>query len=882
MTATKSALDDILDRFDAMTTSERKELLEDVYDATSDVVWTPLTGPQSNAYFSQADELFYGGSAGGGKGLLYNEKIATPFGFRQISELKVGSRIFARDGSITKVIGVYPQPVQQVYRIQFADGAEIITDGPHKWNYKVARNRDGWKVGTTEQLMDMMEKGKRLLIPLCDPVNFTKLIDRGPISPYVLGLLLGDGYTAQNGAGAKWSFSSQDKELVDALHGDWVKDTKYDYRLRGEWREIYFQEYKRLGLEGCKAHNKFIPEEYKYRTVSERLEILCGLMDTDGYITQDGKAYFTSTSQQLAEDVRWLVLSLGGRATITSKTPVCTNGADGRVEGREAWTAYIRMPDNSDIVKLDRKKRLAKKYNGGRMELKRRIVSINPCGQEKTICIAVDHPESLYIASEDFIVTHNTDLGIGLALNEHEKVLFLRREADSALDAFNRVEEIAGDHYKRNLNTHTWIRESDSKTQRVRFAGCKDEGTKQKYKGRPHDLYVFDEIGDFLKSQYTFIKTWNRSATKGQRCRVLCTGNPPTTPEGLWVIEYWGAWLDPKHPNPAKDGELRWYATDERGVEHEVDGVGPHKIEHEDGSVEEVYARSRTFIRAKLEDNPYLVETDYGRNLDALPIELRRAYRDGRFDVALEDNPRQVIPTNWITLAQERWRDRYKGKPPEGVPMCAIGVDIAQGGPDDTVLAPRYDAFYPELKVIDGKDTPNGASVLSQIVQIRRDRALPVVDMGGGYGGATGEKLTENGIEYSKYKGSSGSTARSKCKNFTFYNKRAEAYWRFREALDPEQAGGSDMALPDDPRLVADLTAVLYDVKRGKDVTMQLKITPKEDLVESLGRSPDRGDAVVMAWTDGVKAGTHATVWQKKAKGQQQSQANMGYKNRRR
>lgn len=450
-----------------------------------------------------------------------------------------------------------------------------------------------------------------------------------------------------------------------------------------------------------------------------------------------------------------------------------------------------------------------------------------------------------------------TALGIGLGITAHERTLFLRREREQAMDAFESVEEMLGSAKGRNGQQLRW----DIGNSMIRFGGVKNEKDKQKFKGRPYDLYVFDEISDFLKSQFLFIKTWNRSATPGQRCRVVCTGNPPTTAEGLWVIEYWGPWLDPKHPNPAKDGELRWYTTDKHGRELEVDGAGPHRIEHEDGSVEEILARSRTFIRAWLADNPYLQNTDYRANLDALPAELRLAYRDGRFDLSLEDNPRQVIPTQWIVAAQQRWRDVWKGRPPEGVPMCAIGTDIAQGGKDDTVLALRHDGWYAPLIVVPGKDTPTGASVVALLVQHRRDAALPIIDMGGGYGGATSERLDENNIKHEKYKGSAASTAKSKCGTFYFANKRAEAYWKFREALDPEQPGGSDIALPDDPKLVADLAAATFEVKRGKNAGMVVTITSKEDLTDMLGRSPDRGDAVVMAWTSGQKADSHGMIW---------------------
>lgn len=451
-----------------------------------------------------------------------------------------------------------------------------------------------------------------------------------------------------------------------------------------------------------------------------------------------------------------------------------------------------------------------------------------------------------------------SELGLGLALTAHEKSLILRRVGDDARDLYDRAKTILD---TKPAKTNAQLLTIEFAKRKLKMAGFKNEQDKERAKGKPYDLYVFDEVGDFSETQFRFIKTWNRSTTPGQRCRVLATGNPPTTAEGLWVIQYWAAWLDPTHPNPAKEGELRWYVQDKTGKEHEVQGKGPHVINHEDGSTESVFARSRTFIRARLADNPYLAHTDYAATLDALPAELRAAYRDGRFDLSLKDNPRQIIPTSWVIAANKRWEEAG-GKPPKDVPMCAIGTDVAQGGPDETVLAPRYDGFYDHLDVTPGEKTPNGKSVIARIIQVRKNSALIIVDMGGGYGGATKELLEDNSIPVVGYKGATESYVSTKCKNFGFKNKRSEALWRFREALDPDQPGGSSIMLPPDAKLTSDLTATTFDVKRGKGGRLEIVAEKKEDVKDRIGRSPDRGDAVVMAWTDGPKADSHLSTWQ--------------------
>jgi len=430
-----------------------------------------------------------------------------------------------------------------------------------------------------------------------------------------------------------------------------------------------------------------------------------------------------------------------------------------------------------------------------------------------------------------------SDLEIGLAINEHDRSLLLRRTNKEADGLAERMTEILGTRDGYNSQKGTWRLPHNGNI--VEIGGCQLETDKQRYKGNPHSLICFDEVSDFLESQYVFINAWNRSANPKQRCRIVAAGNPPTRPEGLWVVRRWAAWLDPKYANPANPGELRWYTTGEDGKEMEVDGKGPHII-----NGEQVYARSRTFIPSQLSDNPDLSATNYAAALAGLPEELRLAYRDGDFSVGLRDEPWQTIPSAWIVEAQARWTKN----PPHGVPMCCIGVDVAQGGNDNTVLAPRHDGWFATLITIPGAETKDGPSVAGNVVKYRRDECRVVVDIGGGWGGEAYAHMKANGIDSVGYMGIKASTKRTRDRQLAFVNVRTEAYWRFREALDPAQPGGSHIMLPGDPEIVSDLCAPMYEVtSRG------IKLESKEDVCKKLNRSPDKGDAIVMSWWDGYK-----------------------------
>jgi hypothetical protein len=245
----------------------------------------------------------------------------------------------------------------------------------------------------------------------------------------------------------------------------------------------------------------------------------------------------------------------------------------------------------------------------------------------------------------------------------------------------------------------------------IEFAGCKDEVDKQKYKGRAHDLKAWDEVVDFPESVYTFVNGWNRTTVPGQRCRVVCASNPPTTAEGEWVIRRWRAWLDPKGGNRAGPGELRWYTTI---GEAEEEFPGPTPVV---SGGQTYYPRSRTFIPGDMLD--LLRATGYANTLATLPEPLRSIYLNGDFGAAKQDARWQLIPTRWVEAANDRWAERYKTRGP----LAAVGVDPSMGGQDKAALAPRYGPPEPEkgatigpLTRKAGKEIREGADLVPLIL----------------------------------------------------------------------------------------------------------------------------------------------------------------------
>ena len=140
-------------------------------------------------------------------------------------------------------------------------------------------------------------------------------------------------------------------------------------------------------------------------------------------------------------------------------------------------------------------------------------------------------------------------------------------------------------------------------------------------------------------------------------------------------------------------------------------------------------ALSCTFIPARLSDNRFL-DARYEAQLMGLPEPLRSKLLHGDFLAGREDGANQVIPWEFIRLAQERWRPDGG----RGVKMTTIGIDVAQGGADDTVLAPLHGTWFAPLIKRRGIDTTNGPAVVALVVEHMRDTAQIVIDLTGGWG----------------------------------------------------------------------------------------------------------------------------------------------------
>lgn len=782
-----------------------------------------------------------------------------------MGDIVVGDTVFDDNGMSSTVLCAFPvEENPKSYRIIFDDGSEILAGTEHKWlTYdakelaQTTRLNPAWRekrrlgraskksgnkseefsegitarnkqrvhefllppagtVRTTQEIAETLHTAsgrKNHAIPVSRALELPEL--DLPIPPYVLGAWLGDG--SKTGGG----FTGIDPEIWEEIKKSGYKvthgrDTK-SHHILGLVPGL-----RRVGV----FRNKHIPPVYFRSSAAQRLFLLQGLMDTDGTVCASGSVEFTNTNLDIANGVYELIVSLGWKARVV----------EGRAKlyGKDCGAVYnIKWTPSDYVFRLPRK-REKQKLAERRTTKFRYIAACNEILPVPMRCISVDSPSHLYLAGQAMIPTHNSDLLLGLAGTAHLHSLIMRRVYPSLRGTMERSREIfnasgeAGSRDSYNQTVHLWR----LRTGRIiEFGSMQHEKDKENYRGRPHDFYGWDEVSEFSESQFRFVNTWNRTTRPGQRYRVVATGNPPTNVDGEWVIRYWAPWLDSQHPNPAKPGQLRWFArVDDADVELETGDA----IEN---NGETIVPRSRTFIPARLSDNPLLEATGYGAVLQGLPEPLRSQLLYGDFTVGVKDNAYQVIPTEWVRAAMARW----DFQPQPDLPQSAIGVDVASGGRDKTVIVIRRGTWIAPLRKFDGAETPDGATTAAKVIEVVQGAPFVNVDPIG-YGSSAYERLRDvfhmqvNGVNFAE-------TARGtdRTGSLQFANVRAEAFWNLRELLDPQN--NSDVCLPNDNELLVDLTCMRWDLRAGK-----ILIESKEDIKGRIGRSPDCGDAVALAF----------------------------------
>jgi phosphate starvation-inducible protein PhoH and related proteins len=330
-------------------------------------------------------------------------RVLTPDGWRPIGELAAGDLVIGANGEPTPVLGVYPQPVKDIYRVTTHDGGSALASGDHLWAVTTRGDRrrgKPFRVLTTREMTGGLRASRRHryelpvhTAPVCFPHRET------PMDPYALGMLLGDG--CLTGATTP-AFSASDPELAGL---------GYPLERRRSPGDVITLEHP---VTGTRPETRFVPPGYLYNSAGVRLAVLQGLLDTDGGpVTRRkraGRIQYTTASARLRDDVIFLVRSLGGVAysrtrPAAGRTPGLARGRAVR-HRRDAFVVGIRLPAGVEPFRLTRKAAAYHAAGGGGRPV-RFIDSIEPAGRAGCVCIAVAAEDSLY-TTEDFLLTHNT------------------------------------------------------------------------------------------------------------------------------------------------------------------------------------------------------------------------------------------------------------------------------------------------------------------------------------------------------------------------------------------------------------------------------------------------------------------------------------------
>ena len=397
---------------------------EKQFYAPRDMVLGPIAQRLDVFYYKPRAVLALNMPQGTGKEQPLSSKILTPTGWITMGDVKVGTKVIGADGKPCNVIGVYPKGVKDVYRVTFDDHTYVDCGLEHLWEVKTRydrKNKKNYRIVDTKELLENYKiKGKdginrkNYSVRLVKPVRFKNTLVEDDLEPYLLGCLIGNGTLGKE----QIRFTEADKEVLDKIEGKLPFNTylkqysqPFQYGIvrknRKDTKEnLVSKKLKEYGLLGKKSYKKFIPDKYLFTNIGNRIELLRGLMDTDGNsFSNNSGAQYTTTSERLKDNIIELVRSLGGKAIFRETYNSISKIGNREIKSkRKVYRIYFNLWTNPFYLK--RKK---ENYKMTTKNYQKMIVNIEKVRQEECQCIMVDSPEHLYV-TDGYTLTHNTEV----------------------------------------------------------------------------------------------------------------------------------------------------------------------------------------------------------------------------------------------------------------------------------------------------------------------------------------------------------------------------------------------------------------------------------------------------------------------------------------
>jgi len=657
---------------------------------------------------------------------------------------------------------------------------------------------DGYSILTTEQIIERNQGGdgkrNQFEIPRQGAAQFPKALL--PLDPYVLGVWIGDGLRL------KPSYMKPDLEIEIE-----IKERGYETRRNAE--EIVTlvgksRAFRETGIMDKGSHERFIPDRYRYASVDQRRDLVCGLMDTDGCIADDGHMEYATTSKRLADDLVWMVRSLGGVALVkaTVKKGWYTT-EDGRKDCRDCYRVTVVLPFNPFRVKhkAERWKDPARSPQSLRY-MTRYIKSIESAGYEDSMCIEVEHPSHCYLTN-DFIVTHNTAV---LAWIGWHRLLCFSRPNEHPKGA---AVSITSDNLKDNLWAELARWQNESPLLRAAFVWQKER--------------IFAK--DHPETWFLSAKGWSKTADLDAIGRTL-SGMHSVYP--FYLIDESGD-IPPNMVRSAEQGLTSCEdgliitagnTTSQTGLLYEVCTRG-----RKDWHVVSITADPDDPKRTPRVDIEWARENiaKYGRDNPWVMAFILGQFPPGSINALLSIDEVEAAMNRHPRPDEYEWAQKR------------LGIDVARFGDDRNVIFPRQGsvAFMPDEWRAQPGDNPSTA--IAGRVMFKKGEwgsELEFFDdtVGWAHGAVdvmrTAGHDSVHAVQFDK-----------PANNPRYYNIRAEMWMKMADWI---KNGGS---LPNVPGLITELTAPTYFFNGGK-----FQIEAKDQIKKRLGRSPDFADALALTF----------------------------------
>lgn len=764
---------------------------------------------------SNVDFVIGGGAMGVGKLAPLDSHVLTPNGWETMGNIKVGSVIITPfDGNAT-VTHVFPQGVKDIYEVTTDDGRKSECGLEHLWTIRTksqlhALRKHPMRWGNcstleTKYIIDMLNKDIPVYLPINSALPFEE--KEYVIPPYVLGVLLGDGCltsTVLKDGDKCIKISNSEEDILEKFGSLTNSYKRVDHK--SAYTKSFFIPHIESYLNYLKENNldtysyyKHIPKEYLFGSISQRMELLYGMMDTDGTVGPKNRFIYTTTSEQLANDFVALCRSLG---YIAMKHKESNKRCSKYTKGN---CYYINILTDDAI--FSSKKHLTK-YNNNVASSKRkykrtndhvRIVSIKKTRSSEAQCIVVDNPKHLYIC-DDYTTTHNSYAALLMAaepcLDSNFRMVYIRKNIQDTKvggSGTDEIQKIYGDNIRVKVSENPRaVFPSGAFIDFTHMNDERPENVLERIRGWQYGVIYFDEGTGFEWSTIRMAFSRNRGSGKWNgKVRITC--NPK---KNHWLRTWLDWYIDPVSgfPIPERNGVVRYFYIKGDNIKDVVFGNTPEEVYQEcryqiDAILKKLNSngskftykdliKTTTFYAGSLDMNAELLKTNPGylASVAAMGEKQALANLQGNWNVDVLDETESPIPSH---VAREAFH-----VDPQTNGDKWITADLADYGTDNFIVL-----VWDGLHVIDmlmlGSTTPARNALELQMMASKHG----IPDSHIIFDGTNGRYILDyipDAIPFISALPPVGIYARSAC------NRKDEAYLRLKYLLNNGKISWSD------------------------------------------------------------------------------------------